>query len=336
MNNTLIVVLNWNGINDTLKCLDSLLNQSYKHSHILVVDNGSVDNSKLLLDEYQSQHKDKIDVVYNPANFGFAGGVNTGIEWALNEEYEYVALFNNDARADKKWLQSLVDAIKPKEVGIATGLLLHADGKTIDSTGDWFSKWGLAFPRGRGDRTAKASEAGLVFGASGGASLYKTELLREIGLFDEDFFAYYEDADISFRAQLAGWKVTYTPEAIAYHEQGGTSKKIPGFTIYQTFKNLPMLFLKDVPSGLLFSVGIRFYLAYYLILGNAIIHGNGGPALKGAAMSWVLGFKKIGERKHIQKAMRVPTSYIKSILWNDLPPDQTGLRKVRKFFTHKP
>ncbi len=335
MNNTLIVVLNWNGISDTLQCLDSLLGQTYKKFHILVVDNGSVDNSKLLLDEYQSNHADVIDVIYNPANFGFAGGVNTGIEWALNEDYDYVALFNNDARADKKWLASLVSAIEPKEIGIATGLLLHADGKTIDSTGDWFSKWGLAFPRNRGDKATKAPEAGLVFGASGGASLYKTELLRDIGLFDEDFFAYYEDADISFRAQLAGWKVTYTPAAIAYHEQGGTSKKIPGFVIYQTFKNLPLLFLKDVPSELLLPVGVRFYVSYWLILGNAIVRGNGVPAIKGAVASWILGFKKLGERRTIQATKRVPTSYIKSILWNDLPPDQTGLRKFRRFFTHR-
>jgi len=335
MNSALIIVLNWNGIDDTLQCLDSLLDQTYKHFRILVVDNGSLDNSKLLLDEYHKKHIEKLDVIYNPANFGFAGGVNTGIEWALNEDYEFVALFNNDASADKNWLKHLVEAAKPDEVGISTGLLLHADGKTIDSSGDWVSTWGLAFPRNRGESKSKAPDAGLVFGASGGASLYKTKLLRDIGLFDEDFFAYYEDVDISFRAQLAGWKVAYTPDAIAYHKQGATSKKIPGFAIYHTFKNLPLLFIKNVPNGLRFRVGIRFYFAYILILGNAIAHGDGLPALKGTWMSFILGFKKLGERSHIQKAKRVSSDYIKSILWNDLPPEQTGLRKVRKFFTRK-
>lgn len=335
MNRALIVVLNWNGIDDTLQCLDSLLQQSYKHTHILVVDNGSIDNSKLLLDEYQSQHPKEIDVVYNPANFGFAGGVNTGIEWALNEDYEYVALFNNDATADKDWLKNLVKAIEPDEIGISTGLLLHEDGKTIDSSGDWFSSWGLAFPRNRGDKARKAADSGLVFGASGGASLYKTAMFRDIGLFDEDFFAYYEDVDMSFRAQLAGWKVAYTSEAIAYHKQGATSKKIPGFAIYHTFKNLPLLYLKNVPTRLLFPIGVRFYFAYWLIVGNAIAHGNGWPALKGVWMSFALSFKKRIERWHIQKHKRVTADYIKSILWNDLPPDQTGLRKVRKFFTGK-
>lgn len=332
---TAIIVLNWNGIDDTLECLGSLLHQSYKGFHIVVVDNGSTDDSKELLAEYHHKHKDKVSVVYNQLNFGFAGGVNTGIEWAMNEGYEYVALFNNDATADSEWLRNLVAAIAPKHIGIATGLLLHKDGKTIDSTGEIYSSWNLAFPRNRGDKVDKAAAAGFVFGASGGASLYKTAMFRDIGLFDEDFFAYYEDVDISFRAQLAGWKVAYTPKAIAYHKQGATSKKIPGFSIYQTFKNLPLLFIKNVPRSLLAPVGVRFYVAYWLIFGNAIIHGNGIPALKGAWMSFVLGFKKLGERRHIQKQRRVDTDYIKSILWNDLPPEQTGLRKLRRFFTGK-
>jgi len=90
-----------------------------------------------------------------------------------------------------------------------------------------------------------------------------------------------------------------------------------------------------MPRGLLFPVGVRFYFAYWLILLNAIAKGNGVPALKGAGMSFVLGFKKLGERGQIQKNRRVTTEYIKSILWNDLPPDQTGVRKLRKLFTGK-
>lgn len=332
---TAIIVLNWNGIEDTLDCLESLLRQSYKDFHIVIVDNGSTDNSKLKLIEFQNEHPKVVDVIYNPYNFGFAGGVNTGIEWALNEDYEYIALLNNDAVADKKWLKNLIGAVSSDEVCIATGLLLHEDGKTIDTTGEQYSCWGLAFPRNRGDRVNKAAKKGLVFGASGGASLYKATLFKDIGLFDEDFFAYYEDADISFRAQLAGWKVAYTSDAIAFHKQGATSKKIPGFTIYQTFKNLPLLFIKNVPTGLLLPIGIRFCFAYWLVFGNAVIHGNGIPALNGAWMSFVLSFKKRVERWHIQKNKRVSTDYIKSILWNDLPPDQTGLRKLRRFFTRK-
>ena len=335
MKSVAIIVLNWNGIQDTLACLESLLVQSYKDFSIVVIDNGSIDDSVEILKKYQLDHSDRVDVVYNHHNFGFDGGVNTGIEWALSADYTYVALFNNDAIADKDWLKHLVAAAKPKEIGMSTGLLLHEDGKTIDTTGDWYSTWGLAYPRGRDHLADTAPEGGLVFGATGGATLYKTEILRDIGMFDEDFFAYFEDVDISFRAQLAGWKVIYTPEAIAYHKQGATSRKLPGFAVMQSFKNLPLVYIKNVPAKLLFPIGIRFYFAYWMMVGNAIVGGRGLAALKGVFMSIPLGFKKLPERWEIQRYKRVSTDYIKSILWNDLPPDQTGMRKLRKFFIGK-
>lgn len=331
MNRVAIIILNWNGINDTIKCLDSFRHQTYKNFKITVIDNGSTDDSLIRLEEYSQKNK-YIKIIHNDNNLGFAGGVNTGIRHALSEGFDYVALFNNDAVADKDWLKKLVEAIKPKDIGISTGLLLHRDGKTIDSTGDWYSIWGLPFPRNRNDKAKKAPSGGYVFSASGGASLYKTEVLRQVGLFDEDFFAYYEDTDISFRAQLFGWKIVYTPAAIAYHEQGGTSKKIPGFTVYQTFKNLPLLFTKNVPCGLILPIGIRFYFAYWLMFFNAIKNGRGLQATKGLLMSFVLVIKKLPLRYHIQINKSVGSDYIKSILWRDLPPDQTGLRKLRNLF----
>lgn len=335
MNRVAIVILNWNGINDTIECLDSLQKQTYKNFHIIVVDNGSTDDSKNQLDKY-TEKNNNTSVIYNPKNLGFAGGANTGIKWAIDNSFDSVALFNNDATADKKWLESLVNGLnKTNNTGVCTGLLLHGDGKTIDSTGDWYTTWGLPFPRNRNDKSDQAPDSGFVFSASGGASLYKTSVLKEIGLFDEDFFAYYEDTDISFRAQLAGYRVYYTNQAIAYHKQGATSKKIPGFTVYQTFKNLPLLFIKNVPSGLLFSVGIRFKLAYWLMFFNAVKKGRGKYALKGLLESISLTPSKLSERRKIQSTKKVDSKYIKSILWPDLPPDQTGLRKLRKFFTGK-
>lgn len=334
MKRVAIVVLNWNGIKDTLSCLNSLQKQSYKNFNIIVVDNGSNDESRSLLMRYNLKHKNTF-VIYNTKNLGFAGGVNTGIKYALDNGFEYIALFNNDAISDKNWLQGLVDSIQPKEIGISTGLLLRENGKTIDSTGDWYSIWGLPFPRDRNNSTSKAAKSGVVFGATGGASLYKSELFKTIGLFDEDFFAYYEDVDISFRAQLAGWSVVYEPKSVAYHKQGATANKISGFATYQTFKNLPLLFIKNVPRRLLFSIGFRFYFAYIMMFLNATKNGSGKQAIKGLAKSIALKPKKIRERHQIQKSKRVGDDYIKSILWPDLPPDQTGLRKLRKFFIGK-
>lgn len=336
MDSACIVVLNYKGISDTVECIASLSKQTYDNYTIVVVENGSHDGSAEKLKALQQQYGDKLVALYNEKNLGFDGGVNTGIRWAMEHDFDYVALFNNDATADKDWLKNLLSAAKKHGSGITTGLLLREDGKTIDSTGDWFSKWGLGFPRNRGDKREKAPGGDFVFGATGGASLYLVQMLREIGTFDEDFFAYYEDTDISFRAQLNGWKAYYEPAAIAYHKLSQTAGRMhSGFAVYQTFKNLPLVFVKNVPLRLLFPIGIRFYTAYLLMLGNAIVKGKGWPAIKGALMSIILAIKKLSARWYIQSHKKISTTYLKSIIWNDMPPDQTGLRKFRKIFTGK-
>lgn len=334
MTSVLIVVLNWNGIKDTEKCLDSLLRQSYQNFKILVVDNGSIDGSLEVLRKIEAENN-LITIVANKKNKGFAGGVNSGINYAINHNIEAVALFNNDAEADGNWLSELVQGLKQKDVAVVTGLLLHQNGKTIDSTGDFYSTWGMPFPRNRGDKTSDAPDPGFVFSGSGGATLYKTSLFKEIGLFDESFFAYYEDVDISFRAQLAGHKVYFTNKAIAYHKQGATSSKIPGFTVYQTFKNIPLLYTKNVPTGLLLPIGARLLLLYVLFFGNAVKNGVGVPALKGWLAS--VGYfwtRSILLRSTIQRNKKVSTGYINSIIVHDLPPDQTGMRALRKRIFH--
>ncbi len=329
-----VIVLNWNGIDDTIQCLDSLSDQSYKANKIVVIDNGSIDSSTERLTQLKRDYPDKLEVIYNKINLGFAGGVNTGIRWAIENKYDYVALFNNDATADINWLNELIRDFDDPSIGISTGLLLRADGNTIDSTGEQYSIWGLPFPRSRNNNVIFAPNSGLTFGATGGATIYRTKLFKDIGLFDEEFFAYYEDVDISFRAQLGGWKVNYNSDAIAYHKQGATSSKIPGFTVTQTFKNLPWLFIKNIPRGLIIFIGSRFFVAYILMLGKATLSGNGLAAFKGLIMSLYKTPKKFKERLKIQRLKKVDADYIYDLLWKDLPPDQTGLRKLRGLFTN--
>jgi GT2 family glycosyltransferase len=334
MNRVAVVVLNYKGIEDTIECLASLATQTYQQFTIVAIDNDSADGSVEEFKKLEVQYGDKLQTIYNDKNYGFAGGVNTGIRWAIEHDFEYVALFNNDAIADKKWLESLVNTSVAKNAGIVTSLLLHRDGTTIDSTGDWYSIWGLPFPRSRSQPTSSAPSAGPIFGASGGASLYSVAMFKKIGLFDDTFFAYYEDVDISFRAQLAGYKIYYEPKAIAYHKQGATSDRMPGgFTVYQTFKNLPLLFFKNVPARLLLPIGARLWFAYCLMLGRAIVRGRGWPALKGYLQSVLLFWTSaLPKRRAIQSSKKVSDVYIKDLIWKDLPPDQTGLRKIRRLF----
>ncbi|MGB3945771.1 MAG: glycosyltransferase family 2 protein, partial [Candidatus Saccharimonadales bacterium] len=286
------------------------------------------------LAEFEAAYGDQLVILRNATNKGFAGGVNTGIRYGIENNFDYIALSNNDAIAEPGWLTNLMTAAKKQASAATTGLLLHADGTTIDSSSDWYSTWGLPFPRGRNKPVATAQDSGFVFGASGGATLYKTSLFETIGLFDETFFAYYEDVDISFRAQLTGHSVYYEKTAIAYHKQGASSAKLPGFGVKQALKNLPLLYIKNVPNGLLLPIGIRFWFAYSLITLKAILSPNFKQALTGWLQGvWLFWTHGIPERFRIQKNKTVSSADIQKTLWHDLPPDQTGLRRVRRMFS---
>ncbi|HEX6462233.1 MAG TPA: glycosyltransferase family 2 protein [Candidatus Saccharimonadales bacterium] len=332
-----VVIPTVNGARHLRRSVPSILKQSYKNYTVIVVDNNSKnDDTASYLAELSQKHSNFIALT-NADNLGFTGGVNAGIRFALMHDFDYIALLNNDAVVEEGWVGALVQPLEEKpEVAIATSLILHADGKTIDSTGDWFSVWGLPFPRTRDHPAIEAPKAGYVFGASGGASMYRASFFRELGIFDNYYFAYYEDVDISFRAQLKGQKVFYTPQARTYHGQGETSKTMPGFSIRQAFRNYPRLVLKNVPFGLIWKILPRFLLAYLLFLGNAIRRGNGQPALEGLLQSFTLSWQALWrERKKIQKLQTVSNKTLYASFWPDLPPDQTGLRKFRDTFVRR-
>ena len=272
-----VVVPNWNGADHLAACVDSLLAQSLP-ARVIVVDNGSVDDSLKILEKYQG-----LEIILNDKNEGFTGGVNPGFKRAMDDGLKYVATLNNDAVADKDWLKELVAALdKNPKVGIATSKILDAKGKKIDSTGDYLTVWGLPYPRGRGETDrGQYDDQTEIFAASGGASLYRIKMLEQIGLFDQDFFAYYEDVDLSFRAQLAGWKVRYVPTAKVHHQIGATSGKIKGFSTYQTMKNQQLLLYKNLPASFKRRVWKRFTLAHSLFFLRAVARGQGWPAIKG-------------------------------------------------------
>jgi len=321
-----VVIPNWNGADELPPCLDSLIAQSQEHQ-IIVVDNGSTDSSRELLYGQYPQAA----VIPLPFNTGFAGGVNAGLRHAAAAGHEYTALLNNDAVADKNWLKNLVGAMEANpRAGIVASKMVSDTGEYLDSTGDIYTIWGLPYPRGRHEAdTGKYDSLREVFGASGGASLYRHKMLAKVGLFDEDFFAYYEDIDISFRAQLAGWKVMYEPSAKVFHHIGATSAKVKGFATYQTMKNLPLLAIKNVPKGLVGKTLPRLALAHLLFYGRAVTRGHGWAATKGLGkMFWLLP-KKLGERRKIQSSRSVSPRYINSILTHDLPPNAHNLRSLR-------
>lgn len=324
---TVVVIPNLNGGEALAKAVASLRAQSVA-CHIIVVDNASTDGSA----DAVTAKFPEIELIRHSRNLGYAGGVNAGLRRCLESGALYAAVFNDDAVAEASWLERLVAYLEEyPESGAVACKVLQSDKKTIDSTGDYLTNWGLPYPRGRGEADRGQYDIpGEIFAASGAASLFRVEALRQVGLFDEAFFAYYEDVDLGYRLQSQGWKVGYEPRALAYHAIGMTSSRMKGFTTYQTLKNLPLLVWKNTPFLLLFRVLPRFYLAYWLFFGRAILRRHVWAAAKGVIMSTFWLFWKLPEIMILDTKRRVSTRYIWSILHHDLPPNASALRSLRK------
>lgn len=339
-----VVIPNWNGASDLPAAVDAVLAQSHTNLTLVVVDNGSTDDSRKIIQSYEQQDR-RVRHIYNDKNYGYTGGMNPGLQLAIDEGAGYVAGCNNDAKPHKDWLKHLVAFLeKHPSYGAAACKLLHTDGKTIDSTADQYTIWGIPFPRGRGEPAGTQYDRQTdIFGASGGATLYRVDMLRQIGLFDQDFFAYYEDIDLSFRSQLAGWKIAYVPQSIVYHAIGQTSARLGkgkkraagsanNFTTTQFMKNLPFIIIKDLPIGLWWRVVPRFMLAYTMFFFRSILDGRGVAALKGAAFFWLKLPKKLIQRRYIQKTRKISNQYLWNLFIHDLPPNAEKLRKLRSFW----
>jgi GT2 family glycosyltransferase len=215
-----VVVVNWNGQDVITGCLTSLAAQDFGNFEVIVVDNGSTDRSLDLLNSSPLP----IRLIRNTVNKGFCGANNQGIDSALGK---FVALLNNDAEADSGWLAALVDAIEQSDEPpcgmVASKILLFDDRKRIDKVGHLIYPDGQNRGRGSGEiDSGQYDEFGETLWPDGCAALYSVEMLRQIGGFDEDFFAYADDAELGLRGRIAGWSAVYEPKAVVYHRGGAT------------------------------------------------------------------------------------------------------------------
>lgn len=324
-----VVVLNYKGWRDSVTCVNSLLAQTYRSFQIILIENGSKDDSAA---ELRKLKDPQLTYIEEPVNHGFTGGVNIGIQWAIDNDYACIALLNNDARAESNWLEQLVDAQHRTDASVVTGLLLTADGTRIDDAGDDYSTWGIPSLRFENKPADQAPESGFVFGATGGATLYRTSLFQTIGHFDDVFFAYNEDVDMDWRTQLAGYTIYYEKSAVAYHKHSATSKKMPGFTTTQVFKNLPVVFIKNVPFPMVIPMAVKFTLIYWAFVFFKLFRGEGRAAFTGVLRSIALWPHAFRERRRIQRTKVVSHAYIRSILHKGLP--LRSVRRIKYFFQH--
>ena len=239
-----VVIPNYNGEKYIKKCLDSLLNQSLEPDEIIIVDNKSTDGSLELIN---SEFRDNVYIISLEKNTGFSVAVNEGIR-ASNSEF--VALLNNDTELDKDWLKELYAVIqKDSSIFSCCSKMIRYDNRNIiDDAGDEYSILGWSFKRGDGRTIDKYNKTEEVFSSCAGAAIYRKSIINKIGYFDEKFFAYLEDMDISYRARSFGYKNYYAHKAKVYHIGSATSgSRHNSFKVRLAARNNIFLIYKNMP-----------------------------------------------------------------------------------------
>jgi GT2 family glycosyltransferase len=250
-----VVVVNWNRRELLRACLESLAQQTHPSYEVFVVDNASTDGSAELVEEIRASYPVPLSLIRSQANLGFCAGNNLGFSAA---EAELIALLNNDAEAEPGWLLALDQAMSTNEyVGMtASKILVWEDPRRIDKVGHLIYPDGQNRGRGAGQLDqGQFDQVEEVLWPDGCAAMYRRAMLDEIGGFDEDFFAYADDAELGLRARWAGWKCLYTPHAVVRHHRGATLGLGSGRRLTLIERNRVLLAVKLFPWNLLWANG---------------------------------------------------------------------------------
>ncbi len=306
-----VIIPNWNGKHFLQPCLDSLAAQTHPAIEVIIVDNASADGSQ----EYIKANYPDVRLIELSENRGFTGACNAGMEAAQGE---YVSLLNNDTEVDPGWAAAVVDAFERYEdVGIVASKMLLFDKRDhFHTAGDFFTVEGRAGNRGVWQKDdGQFDEEEYVFSACGGSSAYRKTTLDEVGLLDDDFFFSMEDVDLAWRAQLAGWRVLYTPAAIVYHHLSATGGGVTAS--YYDGRNLIFVLIKNYPAALWRKYGLRIVRAQIRLAWDALRAWR-GEAARARLRGMLAGLWKLPllwrKRREIQSKRRVSIEYLESIL----------------------
>ena len=300
-----VIVLNYNGLEHLEACLSSLMNQTFRDFEVIVADNGSKDGSV----DFAKNNFPMVRVLEFKENHGFAKGNNLAMEAAIKEGAEYIALLNYDTEVDKNWLKELLSVIESdSKIGACTSkMLLFNDRDKINSGGGIVNYTGHAWPAGLFEEDIGQFEKRMVDSPCAGAILLRREALDEVGLFDEDYFAYHEDTDLSWRMRLAGYKNYFVPASIVYHKYSPTLGKEK---YYLLERNRLMTLLKNYSLRTLILISPGIFFSEMAVLYYALVSGWFKKKL--SCYAW--NFKNIGgtlkKREKIQSTRKIPDSKI--------------------------
>lgn len=262
-----VSILSYDGRELLEVVLPSLAAQRFTDFRAVVVDNGSSDDTV----DWLREHWPDVEVVALPENVGVTAALNVCVDAGTSE---FVALLNNDLELHPDCLGELLAALRehPRAGSAGAKLLDFHDRGVIDGAGDTFSWHGLPARRGRGERdSGQYDEPRRVFGACGAVAVYRRAALTSVGRFDESFFAFYEDSDWSFRAQLLGYDCLYVPSAVAYHMGSVTvGAAATDFSRYHLWRNGIWLVAKNYPARALVLQAPRLALAQISHLRDAL------------------------------------------------------------------
>jgi GT2 family glycosyltransferase len=305
-----VVIPNWNGERFLRLCLDSLRRQTFPDFETVVVDNGSSDGSLSLV----KRDFPEVQALALEKNRGFSAAVNAGIGAS---GAELVALLNNDTEQDPGWLAALVRAAdEHPEVGFFSSKLVDFhDRRLLDGAGDALRLSGLPYRLGHGEvDRGQFDHPGYVFSACGAAAMYRREMLDDVGLFDEDFVSYCEDGDLSFRAQLAGYRCLYVPDALVYHMGSASTGKRSATATRLGTRNSLSLLVKNLPISAVPHILPFFVPGQLARLLTAAVTGALRAHLEGLAGAWQYLPLMLKKRREIQGRKRVSDARIRGLL----------------------
>jgi GT2 family glycosyltransferase len=291
--------------------LPSLAAQSEPAREVIVVDNGSTDGTSQWLRSQWPQVK----VLALPTNIGVAAALNQGVAQAGGE---YVALLNNDLELAGDWLAEMVAGLQrhPDAASVACKLRSYRDRERLDGTGDVLTRRLVAFRRGGGELDeGQYDREEEILTPTAGAALYRASALAEVGPFDESFWAYFEDVDWGLRAQLAGWRSWYIPDALAFHMGGATTggDRNPFYLVLH-YRNRIGLMVKDLPLALLLQSAPAILREQAGTLVHCARNGTLRLYLRALLGALRLMPRWLAARRRIQRGRRVPVSRLAELL----------------------
>jgi len=266
-----LIIPNYNGKHFLKECFESLKIQNSIFK-VIIIDNGSDDGSSSFI----ANNYPEFTLIVNEKNMGFAAAVNQGIK---TSNTDFTLLLNNDVVLEKNCISSLLECIMKDEkiFAVASKMVQYHNRNLIDDAGDEYTLLGYTQKIGNNKSTELYQSEREIFSACAGAALYRKSIFEDIGYFDENFFAYMEDVDISYRARINGYKCLYCPKAVVYHVGSGTSgstynafkiRLAARNNVYVPYKNMPW---PQLALNLIFL--IPGYLIKYLFF-LRIRHGN--------------------------------------------------------------